>query len=228
MPNCRLQDARDVLPKRLLTKLQKYCTGLVYVPAPPSDDGSRKTILKLHKAGCSTTYISRTTGVSARWVRHIVADAESNRPPRPIPKFCRVVPMDLVRQIQQHVVGRMYVPPRQTKKERRDRRIERLFDLGVSVSEAARKLKLSQRQVYRLKKAWSLKEPDGDTTPTKTQGCSVKSKPRTASRLCRSCGRPIVEKGASYCNICRNIVGETDGDVIVLSDMPIDFLGRSL
>jgi len=227
MPNCRLQDARDVLPRRLLTKLQKYCTGLVYVPAPPSDDGSRKTILKLHKAGRSTTYISRTTGVSARWVRHIVADAESNRPPRSIPKFCRVVPMDLVRQIQEHVVGRMYVPPSQTKKEKRGKRMDRLFDQGVSVYEAARKLKLSERQVYRLKKSWSLKEPDSEDTSAKTQNRSIKSKPRTAGHPCRSCSRPIVDKSESYCDICKNIISETDGDVIVLSDMPIAFPDRS-
>lgn len=172
----------------MLVKLQRHCTGLVYVPAPQIKDRSHEMILKLHKAGRSASYIAQTTGVSARWVRHIVADARSIKHSKPIPKLCRAVPMTLLRQIQEHVVGRLYVPPRRTKKAARDRQIEQLFDQGASVPEIARRMRLSERQVYRLKKAWAdsaaLRELGDEDAPAKTRH-DCKPKPRTIENLCR-------------------------------------------
>jgi len=226
VPNTRLHNARDILPKGLFIKLQRCCTGLVYVPARQIKDSSHETILKLHKAGRSATYIARTTGVSAKWVRHIVADARSIEPPKPIPKLCRAVGMTLLRQIQEHVVGRLYVPPRRTKKAARDRRIERLFDQGASVPEIARRMRLSQRQVYRLRKAWTdsatLREVGDKDAPAKTRN-DCKPKPRTIENLCHRCGRPMASKGESYCDLCKTIEGGSDGDVIILDRIPIVF-----
>lgn len=227
MPNTRLQNARDILPKGLFIKLQRCCTGLVYVPAPQTKDDSHETILKLHKAGRSPSYIARTTGVSAKWVRHIVADAQSIKPPRPMPKLCRVVPTTLLRQIQEHVVGRLYVPPKQTKKAARNRRMERLFDQGLSVSEIARRMRLSERQVYRLKKVWTdslaLKELGGEDTSAKTQRQDRKPRSRAVGNLCHLCGRQLASKGESCCDLCRTIEGGSDGDVIILDRVPIVF-----
>ena len=227
MPNTRLHNARDILPKGLFIKLQRCCTGLVYVPAPQIQDSSHETILKLHKAGRSASYIALTTGVSAKWVRHIVADAQSIKRPRPVPKLCRVVPTTLLRQIQEHVVGRLYVPPRRTKKAARNRRIERLFDQGASVPEIARRMRLSQRQVYRLKKAWTdsatLRKLGGEDTSAKAQRQDRKPRSRAAGNLCRRCGRQLASKGESYCDLCKRIEGGSDGDVIILDRVPIVF-----
>lgn len=227
MPNTRLQNARDILPKGLLSRLRKYCTGLVYVPAPQTENDSHEAILRLHKAGRSPRYIARTTGVSAKWARHIVADARSVKPPKPISKLCRAVPMTLLRQIQEHVVGRLYVPPRRTKKAARNRRMERLFEQGLSVSEIARRMRLSQRQVYRLKKAWTdslaLKELGGEDAPAKAQRQDRKPRSRAFANLCHRCGRPMASKGESCCDLCRTIEGGSDGDVIILGRVPIVF-----
>jgi len=227
MPNTRLQNARDILPKGLFIKLQRCCTGLVYVPAPQTENDSHKTILKLHKAGRSASYIALTTGVSAKWVRHIVADAQSVKPPRPVPKLCHAVPMTLLRQIQEHVVGRLYVPPRRTKKAARNRRAERLFDQGTSVSEIARRMRLSERQVYRIKKAWTdsvaLRELGGEDAPAKAQRQDRKPRSRAFANLCHRCGRPMASKGESHCDLCRTIEGGSDGDVIILDRVPIVF-----
>jgi len=227
MPNTRLQNARDILPKGLFIKLQRCCTGLVYVPAPATENDSHETILKLHKAGRSASYIALTTGVSAKWVRHIVADAQSIKPPRPLPKLCRVVPMTLLRQIQEHVVGRLYVPPRRTKKAARDRRMERLFEQRLSVSEIARRMRLSERQVYRLKKAWTdsaaQRKLDGEDAPANVQRQDRKPRSRAVANLCRRCGRPMASKGESYCDFCKRIEGGSDGDVIMLDRIPIVF-----
>lgn len=226
MSNTRLRNARDILPKGLFIKLQRYCTGLVYVPARQIKDSSHETIFKLHKAGRSASYIARTTGVSAKWVRHIVSGAGSGNSLRAIPKFCQVVPMDLVRQVQEHVVGRLYVPPRQTKSAARDRRIERFFDQGASVPEIARRMRLSERQVYRLKKAWTdsaaLRELGDKDAPAKPRP-DCKPKPRTVENLCHRCGRPMASNADSYCDLCRTIEGGSDDDVIVLDRVPIVF-----
>lgn len=160
-------------------------------------------------------------------MRHIVSGAGSGNSLRSIPKFCQVVPMDLVRQIQEHVVGRLYVPPRQTKSAVRGQRIERLFDQGLSVSEIARRRRLSERQVYRLKKTWTdsaaFRKLGGEDTPAKAQRQDRKPRSRTVENLCHRCGRPLATKAESYCALCRTIEGGSDGDVIILDRIPIVF-----
>ena len=221
-----VQDARRVLPKGLLAKLRKHCTGLVYVPVPPRDSVRHEMVLRLRASGMSVRSIAQSTGLSTKSVRRIIEGTDSVPSTRPTSRFLRLVPPDLVPQIQRHVVGRLYIPPRQTKKTGRTRRVGRLLDEGLSVAEIAGRVKLSERQVYRLKKAWSenawrremgqtgqqsrRENPENDELPG----------PRAAVKLCRGCGRPIVGRGATHCELCRTIEGGSDGEVIALTKMP--------
>ena len=226
MPTSCIKDAREVLPKDLLTILQRHCRGVVYVPAPPKENDRRERVLRLHQSGVSQKQISRATGYSARWIRAIVSDNDSDRSGRPTSKLRRLVPEDLIRQVQQYVVGRLYIPPRRTKKTSRARRIEKLFDEGLPVVEIARRMKLSNRQIYRLKKVWSensWRREMGNASGQSRHETIASDEPfksRTTLKKCPGCGRQVVQRGATYCDICKNIKGDVDGNVIVLTDFP--------
>ena len=43
----------------------------------------------------------------------------------------------------------------------------------------------------------------------------------TILKKCPGCGRQVVQRGATYCDICKNIEGDVDGNVIVLTDCPM-------
>ena len=221
-----VMNARDVLPKALLSKLQLHCTGFVYVPSPSKENIRRDTALRLHQSGKSVEQIAHATGFSIRWVRCIVADTQSNRTSRPVSRFLKLVPHDLVGQVQQYVVGRLYIPLRKTRKTGNTKRVERLFDQGLHVAEIAHRTKLSERQVYRLKKVWLedawRREMDNADQQSKREHImnGEASKSYTSLKKCPGCGRQVVEPGATYCDICENIKGDVDGNVIVLSDFP--------
>ena len=222
-----VQDARGVLPKGLFAKLQRYCTGLVYVPSPPRGNARRATVLRLHASGMSVEGMAQYTRLSAKWVRHIVEGAYSVPSPRRTSRFLRLVPPDLVQQVQQYAVGRLYIPTRQTKKTLRTKRIEQLLDQGLSVAEVAVRVKLSQRQVYRLKKVWSDNAwrremgKQGQKSQHENPMCDEPFESRAATKLCRGCGRPIVGQSKNYCDLCRTIDGDSDGDVIVPTSIPL-------
>lgn len=221
------QDARKVLPKGLLAKLQRHCTGLVYVPSPPRDNTRREMVLRLHASGMSVRNVAQYTRLSAKWVRHIVEGADSVPSPKRTSRFLQLVPPDLVGQVQQYAVGRLYIPTRQTKKTGKTKRIERFFDQGLSVAEVAVRVKLSQRQVYRLKKAWSENAwrremgKQGQKSQHENSMCNEPFESRAAAKLCRGCGRPLVGQSKNYCNLCRNIDGGVDGEVIVPTSIPL-------
>ena len=222
-------DAREVLPKGLFTKLRKHCTGLVYVPSPQRDNARRKTVSKLHASGASVTSIARSTGYSAKWVRHIVASADagnSGSSSQSTSKFLQLVPPDLVEQVQQYTIGRLYIPPRRRRKTGKAKRVEQLLDQGLSVAEVATQAKLSQRQVYRLKKTWSAnlwRRQLGEPVQRGQQDVPVHhepAKPASMWRQCRGCGRHVLAPGQNYCSLCRTVVDRADGDVIVLTNLP--------
>lgn len=221
------QDARRVLPQSLLAKLQKHCTGLVYVPSPPRDNARREMVLRLHASGMSAKNVAQYTRLSVKWVRHIVEGADSVPSPKRKSRFLRLVPPDLVGQVQQYAVGRLYIPTRQAKKTGRTKRIEQMLDQGLSVAEVAVRVKLSQRQVYRLKKVWSdnawrreMGKP-GQKSQHENPMCDEPFESRTAAKLCRGCGRPIVGRSKNYCDLCRTIEGGSDVEVIVPTSIPL-------
>ena len=222
-----VQDARRVLPKGLLAKLQRHCTGLVYVPSPPRGNAHREMVLRLHTSGMSVRNVAQYTRLSVKWVRHIVEGADSVPPPKRISRFLRLVPPDLVGQVQQYAVGRLYIPTRQTNKTGRTKRIEQLLDQGLSVAEVAVRIKLSQRQVYRLKKVWSENAwrremgKQGQKSQHEDSMRDERFESRAAAKLCRGCGRPIVGRSKNYCDLCRTIEGGSDVEVIVPTSIPL-------
>ena len=42
----------------------------------------------------------------------------------------------------------------------------------------------------------------------------------TTLKKCPGCGRQVVERGATYCDICKNIQGDVDGNIIVIDKIP--------
>jgi Mor family transcriptional regulator len=225
------KNVRDILPKSVLTRLQRYCTGLVYVPAPISRTGSRRQmILRLQKTGMSVDEMARTTRLSTRWVRHIVAQGDQPRHQHTDPKqastFLKLVPPDLAQQVQRYVTGRLYIPSRRKRRADDAGRIGKLFDQGLAVKEIASRVKLSERHVYRLKKAWSQNACRRQMGEAKESCRSAQRadgndlEPRVAPKLCQGCGRPISRPRATYCDPCSAIHGDFDGDVIVPSPIP--------
>ncbi|MHB9038369.1 MAG: helix-turn-helix domain-containing protein [Armatimonadota bacterium] len=128
--------------------------------------------------------------------------------------------------MQQYAIGRLYIPPRRPKKSN-TKKIEKLFDEGLPVAEMAIRMKLSRRQVYRLKNAWSKNSwrREMGNAPGQSQDQSVASdepfKSRSTLKKCPGCGRHVVERGATYCDLCKYIKGDdVDGNVIVLTNLP--------
>ena len=227
MTSSPVQDARRVLPKGLLAKLQRHCTGLVYVPSPPRGSAHREMVLRLHTSGMSVRNVAQYTRLSAKWVRHIVEGADSVPSPKRTSRFLQLVPPDLVGQVQQYAVGRLYIPTRQTKKTGRTKRIEHLLDQGLSVAEVAVRVKLYHRQVYRLKKAWSDNAwrremgKQGQQSQHDNPMCDEPFESRAAAKLCRGCGRPVVGRSKNYCDLCRTIEGGSDVEVIAPTSIPL-------
>ena len=75
-------NARDVLPPEVLDTVQRYFTGLLWVP---SDVGfyeeRRKLVLALKGQGVPTREIARLSGVTPRRVRQIVAQGRAEPTP---------------------------------------------------------------------------------------------------------------------------------------------------
>lgn len=231
MPEKCAHNAKDVLPNAILSKLQRHCTGFVYVPSPPKENSSHDRVLRLHQSGKSVKQISHATGFSGRWVRYIVASTQSDRSSRPVSRFLKLVPPDLVGQVQQYVAGHLYIPTRQRKKTSNTKRLERLFDQGLSAAEIAPRIRLSERQVYRLKKvwmddAWRRRDKADKQSKREHAAAGEKIQPSTLLKKCPGCGRQVVGRGATYCDICKNIKGDVDGNIIVLTDFPFATLDR--
>lgn len=210
-----------------MAKLQRHCTGLVYVPSPPRGNAHREMVLRLHASGMSVRNVAQYARLSAKWVRHIVEGADSSPSPKRTSRFLQLVPPALVGQVQQYAVGRLYIPTRQTKKTGRTKRIEQLLNQGFSVAEVADRVKLSQRQVYRLKKVWSdnaWRREMGKQGRKSQHANPMRDEPFescAAAKLCRGCGRPIVGRSKNYCGLCRTIEGGSDVEVIVPTSIPL-------
>ena len=56
LPASYIRDAREVLPKDLLVKLQRHCSGLVYVPAQRKENDRRERVLRACKENLSRAF----------------------------------------------------------------------------------------------------------------------------------------------------------------------------
>jgi DNA invertase Pin-like site-specific DNA recombinase len=65
-------NARDVLPSRLLALVQRYCSGVVYIPVPEPNRHRDEQIRELFQQGRSVEEIATSTGLGKRRVWQIL------------------------------------------------------------------------------------------------------------------------------------------------------------
>jgi hypothetical protein len=81
----RYANAKDVLPKDLFSEVQKYYTGILWIPAPTRFRQARRDlVLALHLQGVIRQEISNLAGVTIRRVNQIIASDRKQHKPRQI------------------------------------------------------------------------------------------------------------------------------------------------
>jgi len=71
----RYANAGKILPKELLEEVQKYHTGVLWIPCPSRFYKERRgLVIALHKQGVNTKEIAHLAGVTTRRVNQILAD----------------------------------------------------------------------------------------------------------------------------------------------------------
>lgn len=220
MPEKRARNAKYVLPSDLLSKLRKYCTGLVYIPSMETRAQRNRTrVAQLYAQGLHHSRIAHATGLSDRQVRNLIKQIdEGHEPPRQtVCDALKNVPPELVKLVQRCVVGLVYIPPKSSVIARRHARIRRLLREGIPLAEISRRTGLSERHLRRLKRAFRDIELDAPTPP-------VKSAPQPKPlRICPRCQRAVVIHGR-YCDVCRDLHGFEDGSVYVPDNFPFAIL----
>jgi DNA invertase Pin-like site-specific DNA recombinase len=67
-------NARNVLPPRLLERVQRYCAGFVYVPVPEPNRDRDEQIRELFHQGRTVEEIAAHVGLSKRRVWQILKE----------------------------------------------------------------------------------------------------------------------------------------------------------
>ena len=241
--NKSVPNAKDVLPKGLLSKLQRHCSGLVYIPAPQTQaQMNRARVRSLQIRGHDPAGIAEITGLSAKHVRDIIKRFEDGDLPvgRADYKVYETVPHEIVELVGRHVCGPIYVSPKTSHAARRRAVVQRLLQKGIPVSEVAKRAGISERRVWQIKKAESEPAQPG-VAVNKSQVKAKKEKPRdrfeagavvepgyVRPRLCTTCGTPI-NPSERDCDVCRHKAvakRNTDGSDIVVSSFPFAILDR--
>ena len=68
-------NARDVLPSRLLALVQRYCSGVVYIPVPEPNQHRDEQIRELFQQGRAVEEIATHVGLSKRRVWQILKNS---------------------------------------------------------------------------------------------------------------------------------------------------------
>jgi DNA-binding NarL/FixJ family response regulator len=70
----RYANAQDVLPAKLVARVQRHYSGLLWVPAPPPEEivERNEQIQRMHLDGVSVTEIAQQVGLSERRVWQII------------------------------------------------------------------------------------------------------------------------------------------------------------
>jgi len=70
----RYANAEKILPKELLKEVQKYHTGVLWIPCPSRFyQERRQLVIALHEQGVNTKEIAQLAGVTTRRVNQILA-----------------------------------------------------------------------------------------------------------------------------------------------------------
>jgi Mor family transcriptional regulator len=68
-------NARNVLPSRLLARVQRYCSGFVYVPVPEPNQHRDAQIREMYQQGRSVEEIATHAVLSKRRVWQILQES---------------------------------------------------------------------------------------------------------------------------------------------------------
>ncbi len=81
MKKKRYANAEKILPKELLKKVQKYHTGVLWIPTPSRFyQERRQLVIALHGQGINTREIAQLAGVTIRRVNQILsAERKQNK-----------------------------------------------------------------------------------------------------------------------------------------------------
>jgi len=230
MSNRSTHNAADILPKKLLAKLQRHCTGLIYIqPEESQADRRRSEVSRLYAQGLHVSQIAKWVGVSERQVRNILRRLKENpvSTEQSTDKVATTIPADLLHEVRQYAVGLLYVPPKLSKADSRHKRVKTLLAQGRSVDDIASCTGLSHRHIRRLRAEFAEEEEAKravlavDELPEFGKAETPTVSAEQVLRRCPRCGRSVLRRGQSYCDICRSVEDAEDGDVIVVSHIPI-------
>ena len=236
-------NARDVLPKGLLTKLQRRCSGLVYIPAPQTTAQiNMARVRSLHIRGHEPARIAGIVGLSTRHVCDIIKRFEDGGKiaSRQDYEVYESVPRELVELVKKHASGLVYVPPKTSQADRRRARVKRMLDKDLRVSEIAKRTGISERRVWQIKKA-DLEAAKSGSTAGKIHVKANKEKPHdpfavgpatepgyVPPKLCSICGARAGsgEEDCDVCNYQAKARRNADGGDIVISRIPFAVIDR--
>lgn len=235
-------NAANVLPKSLLSKLQRHCSGLIYIPAPRTKAQMNiSQVRSLHNGSRRPSEIAEAVGVCAQHVRDIIRELEdggisSSREY----KVYEVVPQEIVEAVQKHVSGPVYVPGRVSEAERRRSIVQRLLRKGVRVSEVAKRSGLSERRVRQIRKV-ETELAQSELAAGKASVKSNRKKPQDRFKVgpvdepgyvppkrCSVCGIPV-GPDEDPCEVCRykaETKGNADSDIITIHNVPFAVIDR--
>ena len=238
--NRPVPSAKDVLPKGLLAKLQRHCSGLIYIPAPQTRaEMNMARVRSLHSRGHEPAMIAQMVGLSARRIRDIIRLLEDGGKigSRLEHKIYESVPREVVELVQRHACGLIYVPPKATQADRRRARVKRMLDKDLSVSEIAKGTGVSERRVWQIKES-ELEAPRSRVIKNETRKRSVQDpfaiehnhdvEEHSAPRVCPAC-RSVLRPDEQECEMCQrmNAGSRKDSDEIVISRIPFAVLDRN-
>ncbi|MHB9037303.1 MAG: hypothetical protein ACYC64_11610 [Armatimonadota bacterium] len=234
-------NAKDVLPKGLLSKLQRYCSGMIYIPAPQTKAQMRLTRVRiLHNRGNEPAVISGIVGLSVGRVRDIIRQLKNGRisGSQSEYKIYESVPREIVETVQRYAFGHMYVPPKATQADRRRSRVKKLLNKNIAVGEIAQRTGLSERRIWQIKKA-ELEAARYKHTSSNTQRRNVrdplavdpdfKIEDYDEPRLCPTC-RAVLGPDEQECEVCKWLSEKAEAensDEIVLSHFPFSVIERN-
>lgn len=244
MPNKPVPNAKDLLPRGLLSRLRRHASGLIYIPAPQTQTQMNiARVRSLNIRGHEPARIAQLVGLSTKHVRDIIRRLEDgdSHGARDEYKVYETVPHEIVELVQRYASGPIYVPPKVSQAARRRSIVQRLLRKGVPVSEIAQRTGVSERRVWQIRKEQleaAQSEPSASKPRAKTRehipqdpfalGDTAEPGYNTPPRLCSTCGTPV-SPGERDCDICRykaETKRNADSDVIVISSFPSAIIDR--
>ncbi|MHB0999288.1 MAG: hypothetical protein ACYC27_08575 [Armatimonadota bacterium] len=241
----KAQNAEAILPKPLLRKLQRYCSGSVYIPKRKTQAQLNSDRVRVfHNQGLSPTEIARRTTLSVKQIKRIIKQQEDAIMSKPTAnhKIYESVPEDIVEMVQRYVEGLIYVPPMTSILARRHTRVKRLLREGCTTAEIAGRTGMSERRIWQLKAEYKeeIKNKKQTAKQLVTPYRPMQDMPSVIMvesieptevhpRKCSICGN-LFEPHESPCIICgiQSKKGKSDSDIIIVSRLPYAIIDRDL